>query len=288
MSALNLIIDERKVSYDIKNNVIILKKNNNIVFELPIPNGYHLISTKSYECDERYETYFIITPYKLLPPTFIPEGYGNPEINISGMWVVSELYKSQHTWPIRQFIYMDTSLLKPLDFIEPFENNFKICSEDIPKSFWFSNQYREFIGRFDIKSSWERIKPRDIQKYIQLFEPRSRLISEYECMSIIAYNNWRTLEKVNTDLYPDAFYQENGEFMLVANDICIENWDKVVASNENPNVYRLIIEKEHNINSCLRNRAFTCSDDKLAANFIIPVIDEESEKGMSLQYIDKN
>lgn len=203
------------------------------------------------------------------------------------MWVVSELYKSQYSTPTRQLIYMDTSLLKPSDFIKPFDNGFKISSEDIPKSFWFSNQYRDFVGNFDIKSSWDRIKPKDIQKYIQLFEPRSRLISEYECMSIIAFNSNFIWEEINIDLYPDAFYQENGEFMLAANNICIENWDKVVASNENPNVYRLIIEKEHTIRT-LRNRAFTCSDDRLYANFIIPVIDEESEKGKVLQYIDKN
>lgn len=291
MSAINLMIDEKKISYDIINNVIILKKNNRIVFKLPIPNGYYLIATRSQRSAAWDEKIFIITPYKLLPPTFIPYGYGNLEISVSGMWTVEEDSKVQNSCERRKLYYLDTSLLNISDFIKAFDNNIKISNEDIPKSFWFSDQYRDLLEVFNIPNSMDRIKPKYIPEYIEKFDARARLISEYECMSIIAFNDKLVWNEINVDLYPDAFYQDNGEFMLVANNVCIENFDKVVASNENPKVYRSIIEKEHNRRTYLRNCAFTAPDDKLSVNsahFVIPVIDEESEKCKVLQYTNRN
>ncbi len=55
MAAINLIINENKLSYEIENNVIILKRKGVIIYEFPIPNNYNLTATLNRFVKNKYE-----------------------------------------------------------------------------------------------------------------------------------------------------------------------------------------------------------------------------------------
>lgn len=282
MSAIILGVNEKKVSYEIRNNIIVLKKNNNIVFELPIPKGYSFAGDRV--VGENYIE-LLITPYELNKPHFIPEGYANLEIKSCGLWGVEEVEKDPKLFKKRELFYLDTAVLKKEDFIEPMEGKINLSDLGIPKSFWFSNQHRDFVQDFVGTDTWIRID--DIPKFLEKFDPRARLINEYECMSIIAHNRLVPWCKVNFDAYPDSYYQDHGEYFLGYRGVFIENWFKIVSSMENPKVYRNIVEKDFAEDPFYRNRANTSPTNKMTPNFVIPVIDEEAEKAYKLQYANK-
>ena len=145
MAAINLIINENKLSYEIENNVIILKRKGIIIYEFPIPNNYNLTATLNRFVKNKYEVIrevrFIITNYQLKNPSFIPSNLDEIYISESGLW--SALGKDN-----MKFEYLDTSILSQDDFEYAYygnprwnelaKNGFKI-----PKSFWYSKAYHK-------------------------------------------------------------------------------------------------------------------------------------------------
>lgn len=72
MSAINLYINEEKVSYEIRQDVIIIKEKDNVIFEVPIPTGYHLLGILD---DGNNKKGIVIAPYELKKPNYIPDDF---------------------------------------------------------------------------------------------------------------------------------------------------------------------------------------------------------------------
>lgn len=276
MSAVNLYINEEKVSYEIRQDVIVIKEKGNVIFEFPIPNGYHLLGILD---EGNNKKNIVITPYELKKPNYIPEGYGNLHLICEGCWEIDE--KDETLYIPRRLHYVDTALLKPEHYLEVSDGQFQISQEEIPKSFWFSDQHRalmpEILDNSCYDIAWVEINK--IPEYLKGFDPRCRLITEEECVSLFAFNEATdfTLKGYTklTGIKPQ--YDSLPKFILGGNGYHTENWDKLALSREDRSVYRQLIEKN---SICYRNRPIPSfiTDDLRYANFIIPVIDEEAGK----------
>lgn len=276
MSAVNLYINEEKVSYEIRQDVIVIKEKGNVIFEVPLPNGYHLLGILD---EGNNKKNIVITPYELKKPNYIPEGYGNLHLICEGCWEIDE--KDETLYIPRRLHYVDTALLKPEHYLEVSDGQFQISQEEIPKSFWFSDQHRalmpEILDNSCYDIAWVEINK--IPEYLKGFDPRCRLITEEECVSLFAFNEATdfTLKGYTklTGIKPQ--YDSLPKFILGGNGYHTENWDKLALSREDRSVYRQLIEKN---SICYRNRPIPSfiTDDLRYANFIIPVIDEEAGK----------
>ena len=276
MSAVNLYINEEKVSYEIRQDVIVIKEKGNVIFEVPLPNGYHLLGILD---EGNNKKNIVITPYELKKPNYIPEGYGNLHLICVGCWRVDK--KEETLITTRYLNYVDTTLLKPEHYLEVSDGQFQISQEEIPKSFWFSDQHRalmpEILDNSCYDNAWVEINK--IPEYLKGFDPRCRLITEEECVSLFAFNEATdfTLKGYTklTGIKPQ--YDSLPKFILGGNGYHTENWDKLALSREDRSVYRQLIEKN---SICYRNRPIPSfiTDDLRYANFIIPVIDEEAGK----------
>lgn len=276
MSAVNLYINEEKVSYEIRQNVIVIKEKGNVIFEVPLPDGYHLLGILD---EGNNKKNIVITPYELKKPNYIPEGYGNLHLFHEGCWEIDK--KSETLFTTRHLHYVDTTLLKPEHYLEVSDGQFQISQEEIPKSFWFSDQHRDLLPDIlDDKSVWIQINK--IPEYLKGFDPRCRLITEEECMSLFAFNEatdfcFKGYTKL-TGIEPQ--YDSLPKFILGSNEYYIENWDKIVLSRENRGVYKQLLNKLAHPDRIYRNRPIPSfiTDELHYANFVIPVIDEEAGK----------
>ncbi len=276
MSAVNLYINEEKVSYEIRQNVIVIKEKGNVIFEVPLPDGYHLLGILD---EGNNKKNIVITPYELKKPNYIPEGYGNLHLFHEGCWEIDK--KSETLFTTRHLHYVDTTLLKPEHYLEVSDGQFQISQEEIPKSFWFSDQHRDLLPDIlDDKSVWIQINK--IPEYLKGFDPRCRLITEEECMSLFAFNEatdfcFKGYTKL-TGIEPQ--YDSLPKFILGGNEYYIENWDKIVLSRENRGVYKQLLNKLAHPDRIYRNRPIPSfiTDELHYANFVIPVIDEEAGK----------
>lgn len=276
MSAVNLYINEEKVSYEIRQNVIVIKEKGNVIFEVPLPDGYHLLGILD---EGNNKKNIVITPYELKKPNYIPEGYGNSHLFHEGCWEIDK--KGETLFTTRHLHYVDTTLLKPEHYLEVSDGQFQISQEEIPKSFWFSDQHRDLLPDIlDDKSVWIQINK--IPEYLKGFDPRCRLITEEECMSLFAFNEatdfcFKGYTKL-TGIEPQ--YDSLPKFILGGNEYYIENWDKIVLSRENRGVYKQLLNKLAHPDRIYRNRPIPSfiTDELHYANFVIPVIDEEAGK----------
>lgn len=189
MGAINLLINRNLMSYEIRNNVIVLKENGTIVYEFPIPNGYYLLGEIDRDVHGVQEKRFVIANYKLNQPLWVPKGFGNPYLSDSGVWQIEEINKTD-TRKILE--YIDTSALNLEDFYdifygnkranELFENGFKI-----PKSFWYSTRYHYYNRTARCICN--------VPKYMNDYDNRARLIREDEAMALIALDFSMATEK---------------------------------------------------------------------------------------------
>lgn len=113
MSAINLYINEEKVSYEIRQDIIIIKEKDNVIFEVPIPTGYHLLGILD---DGNNKKSIVIAPYELKKPNYIPDGYGNLHLTAAGCWRVER--NNDDFYIKRNLDYVDTTLLKPEHYLE--------------------------------------------------------------------------------------------------------------------------------------------------------------------------
>lgn len=283
MSAINLLINEKIISYEIQNNGIILKKNNNTIYEFPIPEGYYLAGTIDYEeIREIKEKRFIITKNYPVKPSSIPVGFENLQISIDGTWCAEGAFDSriQRKGGRKRIKYIDTSSLTLDDFDYVyyenerarflFENGFKI-----PDSFWISSDYHS-----DYYNMSRAI--RDIPNYMKDFDYRARLIKEDECMSLIALDFSMKLTLVVKNLYNVCGYcgMVPHELGIDTPGSVPDNWPIVSTSIENQNVYRLLwpqlVDLSHN--PFYSNYAVDVSYDKPEPYLLFPVIDDTKEK----------
>jgi hypothetical protein len=278
MSAVNLYINEEKVSYEIRQDVIVIKEKGNVIFEVPIPNGYHLLGILD---EGNNKKNIVITPYELKKPNYIPEGYGNLHLICEGCWEIDE--KDKTLYLPRHLHYVDTTLLKPEHYLEESDGQFQISQEEIPKSFWFSDQHRDLMAEILDDSyyiPWVEINK--IPEYLKGFDPRCRLITEEECLSLFAFNEatdfcFKGYTKL-TGIKPQ--YDSLPKFVLGGNEYYIENWDKIVLSRENRGVYKQLLNKLAHPDGIYRSRLIPSfiTNDLRYPNFTIPVIDEEAGK----------
>ena len=141
MSAINIYINEEKVSYEIRQDVIIIKEKGNVIFEVPIPKCYHLLGILD---DGNNKKRIVIAPYELKKPNYIPASYGNLHLTTSGCWRVER--NNDDFYIKRNLDYVDTTLLKPEHYLEVSDGQFQISQEEIPKSFWYSSQHRDLMS----------------------------------------------------------------------------------------------------------------------------------------------
>lgn len=278
MAAVNLFINERVISYEIRNNVIIFKKNNIIIYEFPIPKNYYLART----IEIKENKIFIITKNKLNNPSFVPEGFQKSQISLRGNWCIEELPKDDKK-KTREYEYIDTSSLTIDDVANAFYgnkraeyllgNNFKI-----PKGFWVSiRDYRDF-------QFLEKI--RDISPFMKTYYEQARLIREDELMSIIALDSL-----IIPTGAEENFYTIHGELnsyegiAISCPSLIVDNWRILVSSVENSNVYRIIDPIGIDFKKPLLLDYSVCVSASEGYPFLIyPVIDEEKNAKKALKY----
>ena len=286
MSAINLYINEEKVSYEIRQDVIIIKEKDNVIFEVPIPTGYHLLGILD---DGNNKKGIVIAPYELKKPNYIPDGYGNLHLTAAGCWRVER--NNDDFYIKRNLDYVDTTLLKPEHYLEVSDGQFQISQEEIPKSFWYSSQHRDLMSSIlDDSYAIAWIEINKITEYLKGFDPRCRLITEEECMSLFAFNEatdfcFKRYTKL-TGIKPKC--DSIPKFILGANEYYIENWDKIVLSREDRNTYKQLINKL--ATKTYRNQPIPSSipDDFRYAHFVLPVIDEEAGKKVLVRSLNEN
>lgn len=278
MAAINLIINENKLSYEIENNVIILKRKGIIIYEFPIPNNYNLTATLNRFVKNKYEVIrevrFIITNYQLKNPSFIPSNLDEIYISESGLW--SALGKDN-----MKFEYLDTSILSQDDFEYAYygnprwnelaKNGFKI-----PKSFWYSKAYH--------KQNYSKARNiENVREDIINYNENARLIKEDEAMALVSLDcSFRLKQGMLNNLY--GYNSENKDFLIDVIGHLPDNWPILASSIENPNVYRFLIptlsaicDDEFAANSCL-----SIDYDKKYPYLVLPVIDEDKDKAKKL------
>lgn len=273
MGAINLLINRNLMSYEIRNNVIILKENDTIVYEFPIPRGYYLLGEIDRDVHGIQEKRFVIANYKLNQPLWVPTGFGNPYLSDSGVWQIEEINKTD-TRKILE--YIDTSVLTLEDFYdvyygnkratELFENGFKI-----PKSFWYSKTYH-----YDNYSMERRI--RNIPNYMKNYDKRARLIREDEAMALVALNFSMSLRKgKDKNLYSYCDRAVGQKYGIECRGHIPDNWPILVSSLENTNVYRTLSPSEAYLcdNTHASNACVTLSNNEPYPYLIFPVIEEE-------------
>lgn len=264
MSAINLNYNQEYVNSYIDNNTIIIedKTSGKIIYRFPVLKGFE-ISADIPDNDSRRE--YIVTPYKINNPKYVPKGYSNLKITASGMWQAEK--------DGVKIVYVDTTILKPKDFFYSTLGNFQIKEDDIPEPFWCPRFLDIYIG-------WAR--PDDIMKVVNGLDKDARLISEEEMISIFALNDFgfEFWEYIPDGVYENCFLHDTKRFGLCANYFCLDNWYIVATSRENRNVYRVLYrEKTRDFNETFwyTNRAFVFSDDKKSSFHIFPVLDKNCE-----------
>jgi hypothetical protein len=285
MSAINLACNTNLVYSEVNNNTIFIKNNddNKIVFTFPIPKNFQISGIANYGGRPCY----VITPYKLNYPKFIPEGYGELEITPCGLWCATK--NGSH------ITYIDTSILSAKDFDYVTLGKFKIEDSEIPKPFWCPR----FLDD-NVYGGW--IKPSDINKIVNRFRDEcnknARLIYEEELLSIFALNDYGFdfWEELPLEFENQCFFKNLPKCFLGAGCYGTDNWHIVVASRANRNLYRLILrtkDRDHESSVWYLNTSFTKPDDKVGSYHVFPVIDgnykieENQDYGYSRKLIKK-
>jgi len=271
MGAINLNYNSDLVYSIIENNVITLrnKDDNELVYKFPIPRNFQLIGT-SYSLGENRPTY-IITPYELHEPQYIPYGYKDLKLENSGLWFARNDED-------KYIMYIDTSVLTEQDFEYVTLGKFNIDTKEIPKPFWVA----KLNGMPDYVRAWT--KPKEIQNKVEFFDKNARLINEEELISIFALSDkgFEFCECLPEGIYDNSFFRDVNRYCLYITDICMDNWDIVVTSREDRNVYRkLYREKYRDCNEYFwyKNECFTYTDisGKAKPFHVFPVLDSESK-----------
>ena len=261
MSAINLNYNKEKIKSDIIDNTIVLieKDTNKVVYKFPLPKGFSILGIINHFQVEDRLTY-VITPYKIEPPKYIPEGYGDLRLETYGLWSASN-GKNRIT-------YIDTSFLTPKDYEYPTIGKFQIKDDEIPPSFWMPDAGEHYVG-------WS--KPQDIYKVVKDFYPKARLINEEELLSIYALSDYgfEFWEHIPDDIYDTNFMKNPSKYILCANEFFLDNWDIVAASRENRNILREIIRVKARCCEQLWYRNTTLQErmDKKTAIYIFPVLE---------------
>lgn len=275
MSVINFNYNSDLVYSTLVDDTIILKnkENDEIVYKFPITKKFEIIGMNDYWGENRPN--FVITPYKLDKPKFIPEGYKNLKLANCGLWQATNEERVVIT-------YIDTTLLSEKDFEYSTLGKFKINNDEIPEPFWIPHYN-------DLSHGWREKEV--ILKQVRQFHKNARLITEEELISIFSLNSlgfefWECLSK---DIYENSFLKDVEKYCLCANELCMDNWDIVVSSRENRNVYKLISKQK--FRDCheyfwYKNQCFTAIEGKQSPFHIFPVLDSGSnlkeEKGLEL------
>lgn len=265
MSAINLAYKTDLVYSEVIDNTIILKRkdNNKVIYKFPVPKRFQIVGILKGAENINIDTY-IITPYKLNKPNFIPEGYANLRLGSDGLWHMDNgKHGLDGDLNERKVIaYIDTTLLSPKDFDYPTIGNFKIAKDDIPSPFWMP----KFSG------GWK--KTSDIQKDVKKFAKHARLIYEEELISVFALNDlgFEFCENISNDICETNLKY----FRIGMHEFCLDNWEIIAASRANRNLYRIIYKEKDRMRYekyWYSNRAFVHNDDKEYPFHIFPVLD---------------
>lgn len=275
MSAINLTYNKNLIYPTLINNTITLKNiiDDKIVYKFPIPKNFQIVGQSLKQGNNR-PTY-IITPYKLNYPKFVPNGFGNLHLGSEGLW---EALKDNG----ESITYIDTSILSTEDFKYSTLGKFKMPKTGIPIPFW--------VTSFSSDSFYYIKNISDIQGKVNEFHNDARLITEEELISIFALNDfgfefWEVLPE---NIYEDSFMKETEKYMLCANNLCLDNWDIVVASMENRNVYRSIYREKTRMSYekfWYRNTAVTFNNQEQNRFHTFAVFDNNGKKEKSLKLV---
>lgn len=265
MTAINFAYKADLTYSEVIDNTIILKKkeDNEVICKFPIPKKFQISAILNGHESENIDTY-IITPYKLNKPKFMPRGYGNLSVGLDGLWHMDR-GKMTEDGSREEIVYIDTTILSEEDFEYSTIGKFKIREDEIPSPFWV----RKFCG------GWK--KTSDIQKDVKEFDKKARLIYEEELISIFALNDvgFEFYEHLSDDMY--EYFRGNLKYFCIgANELCLDNWEMVVASRENRNLYRLLYREKSRMfyeQYWYRNRGFMHGEEKKQAFHIFPVLD---------------
>lgn len=239
MSAINLCYNSDLVDEIIVDNVIILKNrfDGKIIYKFPIPKNFKIDEKIYWEGSNR--PCYVMTPYKLNQPNYIPEGYTNLCFGLDGLWHVNN--------GKRDLAYIDTTLLSEESYEYSTLGKFKITSDEIPKPFWIPT-LSSLDCCYYVNNS---IYSSNISKALKQYDESVRILYEEELASVFALNDlgFKFFEHLPENIYRDCFFKYPERYYLCVNEFCLDNWDIVVASRENRNAYKMVFrEKERNWN----------------------------------------
>lgn len=263
MSAINLAYNSDSVYSEIVDNEIILKskEGGELVYKFPLPKNFQIVET-NYFYGDNYPSY-IMTPYQLHKPNYIPTGYKNLKIGVDGLYHVDNGKVSM--------AYIDTTILTEKNFEYSTLGKFKVNNDGIPNPFWCT------LAR-DCYKGWQR--PDNILKTVKDFDKNARLIYEEELISIFALNDFgfEFWEHLPEDIYEESFFKDTSKYFLCVQDFWFDNWDIVVSSRENRNIYRKVFREK--VRLCYehfwyRNTSFTNNDTEKSDFYIFPVLDDK-------------
>lgn len=270
MSAINFSYNSELCFTSIIDNTIVLKNiiNDKVIYKLPIPKNFQIVGV-SYHYGENRPTY-IIAPFMLKEPEFIPNDFNNLHLGVDGTWHATKKVGESSI----DMAYFDTTILTDKDFEYITLGKYQVKEENIPDPFWIPNFNDIYIG-------WAN--KNDIQNVVEAFDKKSRLITEDELLSVFAFNEFgmHFWEHLPEDIYNLSFFSDVKHFILGVNCFELDNWDIVVSSRENRNVYKLIYREStrlFNEKYWYRSRSFIYDDDIKKSFHIFPVISEKTYK----------
>lgn len=277
MGAINVSYNSDMIYDNVIDNTIILKnkETKETVYTLPIPKNFQIVGKEYYEGENR--PCYVITPYKLNQPKFIPIGYRNLCLGMNGLWMVDN--------GKRWLSYIDTTILSEKDYEYPTLGSFKISKEEIPEPFWIP----ELHPLECCTKTSDYICPSKISALMKQYGEDVRLIYEEELVSIFALSKFGTQfsEVLPENMYTDYFFRNPKQYYTCLQDICLDNWDLLVASREDRNAYKMIYSeatRDWNEEYWFRVKNYTNTDRV----HIWPVFENpEIKEKQSIQFVKK-
>lgn len=271
MATITLSYNRNLVDAFVTQDSIIIKNKgkNESIYKLPFPKDYSFLGMIDTHYGKDKPT-IILAPYKLEYPRYIPEGYGNVQMSISGFYSAEKESEEEKT-----IYYIDTSFLTSKDFDYTSLGKFKITDKEIPSSFWVS-----------APGPGKGCRASKIEEKVKEFNSNARLIYEEELMCIFALQDYKSsfMEHIAKETYFSMRTGQLPKFTVQMGHYSLDVLTIIAASRENRKLYREM-QHFHIRDSVYKplwyiNRSFTESDkeaDYLNHIYIYSVLENKTK-----------
>lgn len=234
MNAVRVIIN-KNFDFEIKNNTILIIQKGTLIDEFAIPEVYKINLIN--EGDDK-NTVIIMTLRKLDKPKYIPNNYSDLTLTSCGLYIVKDNNG-------RMIYYIASTIYDNL-YLSDYQKRFSESEFQIPKSFWFSYDFRENLMRL----APDKLNAKFALHYAQEYDGmnRSRIISKNE-FEFLKYQKFYarkfideyglTNYKLSIDFYIEEYLKKgkNLTFYLEFPALNFENWQYLVFDEKKEQYY---------------------------------------------------